>query len=128
MLLPRPSTDDSSNESDSDSEGDVDYNEKFDGDDAAGVYQDWLCTVERDDQKMMALMFHDNYVESFGLTKSTAAAEVGLLLGYNEKTIRLWWKDFIGNKGEFSEYRRGRYTHYIVLDDETYRDKTLEWV
>lgn len=67
-------------------------------------------------------MLHDNYVARFGLTKT---AEVGLLLGYNEKTIRLWRKNFIINKGEFSEYRQGKYTH---LDNEEYRDKALEWV
>ena len=57
-----------------------------------------------------------------------SAAEVTLVLGYNEKTIRLWWKDFIINKGEFSEYRRGKYTRSVVLDNEAYRDKALEWV
>ena len=95
-------------------------------DDADGVYQDWLATVDRED-KMMALMLHDNYVTRFGLTKTAAAAEVGLLLGYNEKTVRLWRKDFIVNKGEFSESQHGKYASYIVLDDEEYRDKALAW-
>ena len=63
----------------------------------------------------------------FGLTKTATAAEVGLLLSYNEKTVRLWQKDFI-NKGEFSESERGKYAPYIVLDDDGYRDKALAWV
>ena len=36
-------------------EGDEDYNDQFSDDDADGVYQDWLATVDRE---MMALMLH----------------------------------------------------------------------
>ena len=43
----------------------------------------------------MALMLHDNYTARFGLICSAAAAEVALLLGFNEKTIRIWRRDFL---------------------------------
>ena len=78
--------------------------------------------------KMMALMLHDNYTSRFGLTSTAAAAEVAQLLALNEKTIRLWRKDFYKNKGDFSEYRRGSYTRYVILEDEEYRTVALEWV
>ena len=76
----------------------------------------------------MALMLHDNYTARFGLICSAAAAEVALLLGFNEKTIRIWRRYFFVNKGEFSEYRRGSYVRYAVLQDQEYRDLALEWV
>ena len=77
---------------------------------------------------MMALMLHHNYTARFGLICSAAAAEVARLLGFNEKTIRIWRRDFFVNKGEFSEYRRGSYVRYAVLQDQEYRDLALEWV
>ena len=93
-----------------------------------GVYQDWLAILDREDVKMMAMMLHDNYTSRFGLTKTSTAAEVVQLLGFNNKTMRLWRKDFLANKGEFSEYRRGSYARYTILMDEEYRDTALEWV
>ena len=45
-------------------EGDEDYNDQFNDDDADGVYQDWLATVDREDKKMMALMLPDNYFKA----------------------------------------------------------------
>ena len=77
---------------------------------------------------MMAMMLHDNYVERFGLKMMAAAGEVGQLLGVNEKTIRLWRKDFVQHQGEFSENCRGKYARYVILEDEEYRDTSLTWV
>ena len=128
IILPVPSTGEYSGESDQSNSGDEEYDEQFREDEADAIYQDWLVTVDREDIKMMSLMLHDNYVNRFGLTKTAASAEVGLLLGFNEKTIRLWRKDFIQNKGEFSEYQRGKYARYIILDDEEYKDMALQWV
>jgi hypothetical protein len=84
--------------------------------------------MDREDVKMMAMMLHDNYTSRFGLTNTSAAAEVAQLLCFSEKTIRLWKKDFLANKGEFSEYQRGSYARYPILMDEKYRDTALEWV
>ena len=36
----------------------------------------------------MAMVLHDNYTSRFGLTNTSAAAEVAHLLGFNEETIR----------------------------------------
>ena len=40
------------------------------------AYQDWLATIDREDVKMMAMVLHDNYTSLFGLTNTSAAAEV----------------------------------------------------
>ena len=79
-----------------------DYGSDFTWEDA---YEDWLATMDREDVKMMAMMLHDNYTSRFGLTHTSPAAEVAQLLGFNKKTIRLWKKGFLANKGEFSEYQ-----------------------
>ena len=91
--------------------------------DADAVYRDWLVTLDREDKKMMAMMMYDNYSSLFGLTNTSAAAEVAQLLGVNKKR-----KYFVANKGAFSDYRRASYTRYVVVMDEEYRDKALEWV
>ena len=62
---------------------------EFGQDDVDAVYQDWLQTLGRDDLKMMALMLYDNYKARFGLTNSGVAAEVALLLNFNEKTPKV---------------------------------------
>ena len=128
VLLPGPTGLNSSDESSHEDTSDEDFEDTFTSEEADAVYQDWLMTMERDDLKIMAMMLHDNYVERFGLTKTAAASEVGLLLGFNEKTIRLWRKDFCEHRGEFTEYRRGKHARYVLLADEEYRDIALEWV
>ena len=82
-------------------------------------------TIDREDVKMTAMLLHDNYTSHFGLTNTPVAVEVALLLGLNEKTIRLWRKGFLANKVEFSEYKRGLYAHYTIMMDEQYRDTAL---
>ena len=76
----------------------------------------------------MAMMLYDNYTSHFGLTNTSAAAEVTLLLSLNDKTIILWRKYFLANKGEFPEYKRVPYARYTILMDEEYHDIALEWV
>ena len=96
-MLPGPDWDESCLSGCDDGESsDDEYMCEFGQDDADAVYQDWLQTLGRDDLKMMSLMLHDNYK---ALTNSGAAAEVALLLDCNEKTLRLWRKDFFVNKG-----------------------------
>ena len=71
---------------------------------------------------MMAMMLYDNYIARFGLLQTKAAEEVALLLGVNEKTVRRWRYDWMGNKGSFSDSKKGKYWRYVVIDDEHYRD------
>ena len=57
----------------------------------------------------------------------TAAKEVSLLLGVNEKTIRMWRAEFLSNKGCFGDTAKGKYSRYVV-DDEEYKDIALRWI
>ena len=120
VLLPAPDAEDESLSEWENESGDDEYSPDFPLEDADAVYRDWLVTLNREDKKMMAMMLYDNYISRFGLTNTSAAAEVAQLLGFNEKTVRLWRKDFLANKGAFSDYRRGSYTRYMVVMDEEY--------
>ncbi len=76
----------------------------------------------------MAMMLFNNYLKRFGLTKCGAACKVGLLLGLSSKTIRKWRKDFVFGKGQFKEYKGGKYMRYVVLSDEEYWDQVLKLI
>ena len=71
---------------------------------------------------------YDNYIERFGLLKTAAAKEVGLLLGVNEKTIHKWKAEFHLKGGDFSETSQGKYSRYVIVDDEEYKDTALKWI
>jgi hypothetical protein len=129
IILPAPDTVEDSKRSDGECvSSDEEYEGEFHQSDAHEVYKDWLSTVPCDDLKMMALMLHDRFTEHWSLTKTSAAVEVGHILGLNEKTVRTWRKDFFLNKGEFSVYQRGSYERYIVLQDEEYQKMAVDWV
>ena len=86
MQLPGPSSStirEFNSDEDEDSD-DADYT-GFSKEDAKLCYEDWLFTLRREDTQMMAMMIYDNYIERFGLLKTAAANEVGLLIGTNEK-------------------------------------------
>ena len=77
---------------------------------------------------MMAIVLMDTFIERFGLTNVAAATEAGLVVEYNEQTIRLWHTDFYSNKGEFSASAQGKRTCPYVLDDETCHKNALSWL
>ena len=117
--MPAPdSVEDSYRSEDESGASDDEYVSEFLPADANELYKEWLSSVERNDVKMMAMMLYDRFFGHWRFTKTSAAAEVGEILGLNEKTVRSWRKDFYLNKGEFSEYLRGSYERFIVLNDE----------
>ena len=129
LQLPGPSSGtirEFNSDEDEDSD-DADYT-GFSKEDAKLCYEDWLFTLRREDTQMMAMMIYDNYIERFGLLKTAAANEVGLLLGINEKTIRRWKAEFHLKGGVFSETSQGKYSRYVVVDDEEYKDIALKWI
>lgn len=76
----------------------------------------------------MSIMLTDTFINHFGLTKTGAAKETALFLGVNEKTIRIWRKDFFENRGTFSESKQGKHSRPYILDDEQLRHKAATWV
>ena len=73
------------------------------------VFDTWVKSLHKDDVRMLSVMFTDMLFERFHMTLVGAATETGRLVGYNEKNIRCWRKDFYENGGEFSDLQQGRY-------------------
>ena len=129
MQLPGPSSGtirEFNRDEDEDSD-DADYI-GFSKADAKLCYEDWLFTLQREDTQMMAMMIYDNYIERFGLLKTAVAKEVGLLLGVNKKPICKWKAEFHLKGGAFSETSQGKYSRYVVVDDEEYKCTALKWI
>jgi len=130
FMLPAP-TECGDNNSDASSEEDSDTDENYDGtisEEKSSIYSDWLRELEQEDIKMLAMLMYDNYRKRFGLLKTSAAKEVPLCLGYRDKTVRRWRKDFLVNSSRFTVDGRGKYLRHRVIDDEVYRKLPLEWV
>ena len=72
-------------------------------------YKEWIRCQSKYTIKIMALILMDTFKTHFGLTDVAAATEAGLVVGYNERSIRDWRKQFCDNEGEFHESLKGKY-------------------
>ena len=120
LIMPRVHS--SSEESDTDTET------SFNSDAAKEIYKDWISCQKKDDQKLMALILMDTFIERFGMTDVGAASEAGLVTGFNEKSVRTSRNDFYKNGGEFSESHKGEHIRPYVLHDEECKGKALSWL
>ena len=108
LLLPRVYSSDEEEDSDTVS----DFNETA----AKGIYQDWMSSQCKCNVKMMAVILMDTFRECFGMTDVGAASEAGMVVGFNEKTVRSWRNDFYANHGEFTESNQGKHARTLTLD------------
>ena len=97
-------------------------------DTAKEVYKEWIASQCKDTTKMFAIIMMDTFRTRFGLTDVAAATEAGMVVGFNEKTVRTWHNDFYGQGGTFSQSQQGRHNHRCVLDDEDCRKKASAWL
>lgn len=93
-------------------------------------FVDGLVTTAmyKENIKIMSIMLTDTFIDHFGLTKTSAAKETALLLGVNEKTIKIWRKGFFKNRGTFSESKQKMHARPYILDDEQLWHKAATWV
>ena len=111
-----------------DDSSETESEDNFSNDDAQVIYEKWLQEKSKEDIKMIGVMFMDSLMARFNMTTHGAASEVGLVLHYNEKTVRTWRKDFYANRGQFSESKQGKHARSFILDDEDLRHQAAEWV
>ena len=112
----------------SDEESNTDTESEFTESDAKIAYQEWISSQSKTYVQMLALILMDSFRDRFGMTDVGAASEAGMVVGFNEKTIRSWRNDFYANHGEFSESNQGKHSRPYVLDDDECRAKALCWL
>ena len=101
---------------------------EFSSQEAVEILKNWREMTLRDDTEMTALLlWHHFHIERF-MDKQEADKEVGMILGYHQKTIETWRHDFYNNKGTFSLSREGKYDRQRILEDEDCRKKAITWV
>ena len=91
-------------------------------------YQEWISCQNKYTIKILALILMDAFVARFRLTDVSAASEAGRIVGYSERSVRTWHKEFYENEGEFNESLKGKHSRPYVLDDENCRKKALAWL
>ena len=128
FVLPAPKECSGNLETHKDSETDKDFDRTTSDEERSSIYADWIDQSEQENVKIMAMLMYDNYRGHFGLLKMSAAKEVALYLGYSEKTVRRWRKDFIVGSRHYSVDGRGKYAQNIVINDKEYRDLALNWI
>ena len=75
-------------------------------DTAKEVYKEWIASQCKDSTKMFAIIMMDTFRTRFGLTDVAAATEAGMVVGFNEKTVRTWHNDFYGQGNTFTQHSK----------------------
>ena len=61
--------------------------------------EEWVSMLHRDDIMSLSLMLHHSFVNVCKMKKTTAAKEIGKLIGKSERTVREGRKSFYDNGG-----------------------------
>ena len=99
----------------------------FSEDNAMTNYKEWISCQPKESTKMIAILMMDVFRMRFGLMDVSAAKESGLVVGFNEKTIRIWRNEYHQCHGDFTASGSGKHSRPYVLDDENCK-KALSWL
>ena len=99
----------------------------FSDDDFWDCLDEWVRALACDDLKMLSLLLFELVRRGTSATVKNAAAAVSKVVHRDEKTIRVWRRDFWDNCGEFSEDARGRYDRTTIFYEEECRKKATAW-
>ena len=121
LVLPRV-------DSDTEEQDDAIGETTFSQDDAIKHYKEWISCQPKETTKMIAILMMDVFRMRFRLTDVSAAKESSLMVGFNEKIIRIWRNEFYQCHGDFTESGIGKHSRPYVLDDENCRKKALSWL
>lgn len=77
--------------------------------------QDWIVTIDKNDEKSLAMLLCFSFMKEFAFTESRAAETTAKIINKADKTSRHWRTDLITNDGNFSESKQGKYQRSGVL-------------
>lgn len=91
--------------------------------------QDWIVTIDKNDEKSLAMLLCFSFMKEFAFTESRAAETTAKIINKADKTSRHWRTDLITNDGNFSESKQGKYQRSGVLwCDEELTKEAREYV
>lgn len=82
--------------SDSESESEA---PQFSEEEAKESYDEWVSSQPKSVQEVLAINLMDTFRTPFGLTNVAAAYKAGLVVGYSDRVIRSWRRDYYSNRG-----------------------------
>ena len=79
-------------------------------------------------RKTLAVLLMESFKKRQNMGVMDAAQEAASITGFNEKTVRLYRKEFFEGNGQFKETRQGKYKRNCLLKDENLRLEASMWV
>ena len=109
----------------SDSEGmgseSSDEESDFNDQKAQDIFDDWVTSLPVFQRKTLAVLLFHSFRVRQQMSITGAAQESASITGYNEKTVRMYHKEFYDNKGQFTETKQGKYKRNNLINDEDLR-------
>ena len=96
--------------------------------DAQSVFDDWMVSLPALQRKTLAVLLMESFKNRQNMGVMGAAQEAASITGFNEKTVRLYRKEFFESNGQFKETRQGKYKRNCLLKDENLRLEASMWV
>ena len=76
----------------------------------------------------MSVLLTDELLRSCMELKSAAYESTAEAMGISSRSVRRWHKDFYTNKGQFSDYKRGKHLRLVLLREEDIKEKMTVWL
>ena len=89
--------------------------------DAQDLVDDWVMVRPSDERKQLAVALFVTYRRRQGMGVTQAAQEAGSVSGFNERTVRRYWKEWCNNGGSFDDSVQGKYQRDTIVADEELR-------
>ena len=96
--------------------------------DAQDLVDDWVMVRPSDERKQLAVALFVTYRHQQGMGVTQAAQEAGSVSGFNECTVRRYWKEWCNNCGSFDDSVQGKYQRDTIFAVEELRRQALTWI
>lgn len=92
------------------------------------VLNDFMVSLPSIHRKTLAMLLMHSFKARQKMKVTDAAQESGSITGFNEQTVRQYYKDLLANKGKFPETRQGKHKRNCILNDEELCLEESMWV
>ena len=95
---------------------------------AQAVFDNFRISMPRLKRKPFSVLVMSYLQKRHKLSVNVSALESAFITGFNEKTIRGYKKDYLSNKGRFSESVKGKYERFSLFSNEDVHLEVSMWV
>ena len=106
----------------------TDEEESFDEEKAQNCLDDWVLSLPATDRKMLSVALTQTFLLRQRMKVTDAVREAASFVGFNEKTVRKYRKEYFACCGHFPEEKRGKYKRDCLITNEDIKLKAAMWV